>query len=66
MTAEKLDNKICPYKCVAERDIKICPMPKEDFENPKIYGYSNCLKCNGLGFDNKCDFYRELKKFNLI
>ena len=61
---ETIENKVCPYKGVAERDVKRCSISKEDLENPKIYGYSDCLKCNG--FKNKCDFYNELKKLKLI
>jgi hypothetical protein len=64
MTTEKLEKKICTFKGIAKNDIKrdpICAIIKDD---PKIYGYSNCLKCNG--FNDNCLFYEQLKKFKLI
>jgi hypothetical protein len=64
MTPENLKNKICPYVDIAKKDIIRDPSLEGDSENPKLYGYAKCLKCNG--FNNKCEYYNELIKLKLI
>ena len=59
-----LQNKICPYVKIAKRDLEIDPALREDKENPKLYGYAKCLKCDG--FDKSCDYYNQLIKLKLI
>jgi hypothetical protein len=64
MTIEKLENKICLYRGIAEKDIKRDPILKADSENPKLYGYAKRLKCNG--YDDKYVQYKQLKEHNLL
>jgi len=62
--AKTIDNKICPYKAIAENDSKKCLIPEEDKNNEKIYGYCKCLKCPG--YNDNCLNYKQLRENNLI
>jgi len=52
MTQKSIEDKICLWKRVAEKDPK-------SYSNPKNSGL-NCLKCDG--YDNKCHVYKSIKK----
>jgi hypothetical protein len=61
---ETIENKICPFKAIAENDSKKCLIPEEDKNNEEVYGYCKCLKCPG--HDDNCVPYKQLKEYKLI
>lgn len=61
---KSLEMKICRFKGIAEKDINRDSNVDLVKKDPKSYGYSKCLKCDG--YDLSCPKYKQLLELKFL